>query len=109
MYSNIKSLISLLTGTEKKYLFFIIFLSFLSFCLDIVGISIILPLISYFADLNSNEINNVFLSQILSIYELIFSKNITYILFFLIIIFFIKAILLNLFLSDFTINLIIWL
>lgn len=97
MYSNIKSLISLLTGTEKKYLFFIIFLSFLSFCLDIVGISIILPLISYFADLNSNEINNVFLSQILSIYELIFLKNITYILFFLIIIFFIKAILLNLF------------
>ena len=61
MYNNIRKLISLLTGTEKKYLFFIIFLSFLSFCLDIIGISIILPLIGYFADFGSNEINNIFL------------------------------------------------
>ena len=97
MYNNIRKLISLLTGTEKKYLFFIIFLSFLSFCLDIIGISIILPLIGYFADFGSNEINNIFLSQILTAYEIIFSNNIANILFFLIIIFFIKSILLNLF------------
>lgn len=97
MYNNIKKLILLLTLAEKKYLLLIILLSFISFCLDIIGISIILPLLGYFAEFNSDEINNFFLSQILSTYEIIFSKNIVNILFFLIFIFFIKSILLNIF------------
>lgn len=97
MFNNLKDLISLLNISEKRYLFLIIFLSFLSFCLDIIGISIVLPLIAFFLDYNSYKVDNFFLSQILLIYENIFSKDISKILYFLIFIFFIKAFLLNIF------------
>ena len=97
MLNNIKDLIFTLSVRERYFLILIVLLSILSFILEIIGISLILPILSHFSDITSNDLQSKFLSKILLAYELIFKNNISNLLLFLILIFFLKALFLNVF------------
>ena len=97
MLENIKSLISLLNFKERLMLLSLTFVSLISFFLDIIGIALVIPIMSYFSGNNVTDHESYLISKIFLFFHSHLSNEILNVFIFFIIIFFLKAVLLNLF------------